>query len=124
MAHDPRTLGANVRRSFLSLPWVLGSNLWCEPLARILQARVAGGAFVPDQWVASARFLPNGVAIYLFAEWPMAVQEQSIPVVDYYEGQGKVKRISAVPPPDEVFLKVQQVLDGLQVTSLIWLRII
>lgn len=48
---------------------------------------------------------------------PLAVQEQSIPVVDYYEEKGKVKRISAVPPPDEVFLKVEQILDGLQVTS-------
>ena len=38
-------------------------------------------------------------------------------MVDYYEEQGKVKKISAVPPPDEVFLEVQQVLEGLQVTS-------
>ncbi|KAK9861229.1 hypothetical protein WJX84_010464 [Apatococcus fuscideae] len=41
-------------------------------------------------------------------------QEQSIPVVDYYEERGKVKKISAVPPPEEVFLEVQQVLEGLQ----------
>lgn len=51
-------------------------------------------------------------------QWPMFAQEQSVPVVDYYEEQGKVKRISAVPPPDEVFLEVQKVLDALQVTPL------
>ena len=51
---NPRTLGANAVRTFLSLPWVLGSNLWCEPLATILRGPVSLGAFVPDQWVGSA----------------------------------------------------------------------
>ena len=36
-------------------------------------------------------------------------------MVEYYEEQGKVKRISAVPPPDEVFLEVEKALDGLKV---------
>ncbi len=44
------------------------------------------------------------------------LQEQSLPVVEHYEAQGKVKRISAVPAPDEVFVEVERALDALQVT--------
>ena len=43
------------------------------------------------------------------------LQDQSIPVVEHYEAQGKAKRISAVPPPDEVFLEVEKALDMLKV---------
>lgn len=38
--------------------------------------------------------------------------EQSLPVVDHYEKQGKAYKISATQTPDEVFVEVQKVLDG------------
>jgi hypothetical protein len=37
--------------------------------------------------------------------------EQSLPVIDHYEQQGKVFKISAVPTPDQVFVEVQKALD-------------
>jgi adenylate kinase/UMP-CMP kinase len=37
--------------------------------------------------------------------------ESSLPVVGHYEAQGKAHKISAIQPPDEVFLEVQKVLD-------------
>ena len=37
--------------------------------------------------------------------------ECSLPVVEHYEGSGKAVRISAVPPPDEVFLEVDRALS-------------
>eukprot|EP00877_Chromochloris_zofingiensis_P005325 jgi/Chrzof1/14794/Cz09g16130.t1 len=40
--------------------------------------------------------------------------DQSMPVIEHYEHQGKAHRISAVPPPEEVFKTVQQVLEGKQ----------
>ncbi|KAK9811876.1 hypothetical protein WJX72_011611 [[Myrmecia] bisecta] len=41
-------------------------------------------------------------------------QEMSLPVIEHYEKLGKVHRLSAVPPPDQVFAEVQRVLDELQ----------
>jgi hypothetical protein len=38
--------------------------------------------------------------------------EQSLPVIDHYEQQGKVFKISAVPTPDQVFVEVQNALDS------------
>jgi hypothetical protein len=38
--------------------------------------------------------------------------EQSLPVIDHYEQQGKVFKISAVPTPDQVFVEVQKALDA------------
>ena len=37
--------------------------------------------------------------------------EESMPVVDKYSAQGKAHKISAVPPPDQVFLEVEKVLQ-------------
>ena len=37
--------------------------------------------------------------------------EQSLPVMDHYEQQAKVFKISAVPTPDQVFVEVQKALD-------------
>jgi UMP-CMP kinase len=34
--------------------------------------------------------------------------ETSMPVVDYYDKQGKVVKISAVPPPEEVYEEVKR----------------
>ena len=34
-----------------------------------------------------------------------------MPVVDKYASQGKAHKISAVPPPEEVFLEVEKVLE-------------
>ncbi len=39
--------------------------------------------------------------------------EQSLPVIDHYEGLGKAHKISATRTPDEVFGEVQKVLDDL-----------
>ena len=38
--------------------------------------------------------------------------EQSLPVIDHYEQQAKVFKISAVPTPDQVFVEVQKALDA------------
>lgn len=38
--------------------------------------------------------------------------ETSMPVVDYFEGQGKVVRISSVPPREEVYEEVKKGLEG------------
>jgi len=35
-------------------------------------------------------------------------REQSMPVVEIFEKEGRVKRISALPPPDEVFSGVRE----------------
>ena len=37
---------------------------------------------------------------------------QSLPVVEHYEKQGKCVKISSVPPPDEVYVHVAAVFDG------------
>ena len=37
--------------------------------------------------------------------------EESMPVVDKYAAQGKAHKISAVPPPEEVFLEVEKILS-------------
>jgi len=37
--------------------------------------------------------------------------EESMPVVEKYASQGKAHKISAVPPPEEVFLEVEKVLQ-------------
>jgi hypothetical protein len=37
--------------------------------------------------------------------------EQSLPVKDFYAGKGLAHVLSAVPPPDEVFVNVAKVLD-------------
>ena len=37
---------------------------------------------------------------------------QSLPVVDYFEAQGKVFRVSSVPPPDAVYREVQAIFGG------------
>ena len=37
--------------------------------------------------------------------------EESMPVVDKYAAQGKAHKISAVPPPEEVFLEVEKILQ-------------
>ena len=34
-----------------------------------------------------------------------------MPVVDKYTSEGKAHKISAVPPPEEVFLEVEKVLE-------------
>lgn len=39
--------------------------------------------------------------------------ECSLPVVEHYERSGKAVRVSAVPPPDEVFAEVDRALSGL-----------
>jgi adenylate kinase family enzyme len=38
--------------------------------------------------------------------------EQSLPVIEHYEKQGKAHKISAVPAPEEVFERVQEALEG------------
>lgn len=38
--------------------------------------------------------------------------ETSMPVVYYFESEGKVVKLSAVPPPDEVYQKVRAELEG------------
>ena len=38
--------------------------------------------------------------------------ESSLPVIEYYEGFDKVAKISAVPPPDEVYASVRDVLES------------
>ena len=38
--------------------------------------------------------------------------EQSLPVIDHYEGLGKAHKVSATRPPDEVFAEVQKVLEA------------
>jgi adenylate kinase len=38
--------------------------------------------------------------------------DQSLPVIEHYEKQGKVFRISAVPTPDQVFVEVQKAVEG------------
>lgn len=40
-------------------------------------------------------------------------QEESLPVVERYEAEGKAKRISAVPAPEVVFEEVVKVVDPL-----------
>ena len=37
--------------------------------------------------------------------------EESMPVVEKYASQGKAHKISAVPPPEEVFLEVERLLQ-------------
>ncbi|CAL5229717.1 g13093 [Coccomyxa viridis] len=37
----------------------------------------------------------------------------SMPVVEYYERKRKLAKISAVPPPDEVFVEVEKAMDSL-----------
>ena len=39
--------------------------------------------------------------------------EESMPVVDKFASEGKAHKISAVPPPEEVFLEVEKVLEPL-----------
>ena len=34
--------------------------------------------------------------------------DSSMPVINHYEGKGKVRRFDATPPPEEVFKKVRQ----------------
>lgn len=45
--------------------------------------------------------------------WKRRFLECSLPVVEKYEHAGKAVRISAVPPPDEVFLEVDRALSRL-----------
>lgn len=56
---DGQSKGADVIRSFLSLPWVICSNLGCKPLVNLLPGQVLWGSFVPNELnelVASAWF--------------------------------------------------------------------
>ena len=37
---------------------------------------------------------------------------QSLPVVEHYEGQGRVRRVSSVPPPDDVYVEVKAIVEA------------
>jgi hypothetical protein len=43
--------------------------------------------------------------------------EQSLPVIDHYEAQGKAHRISATRSPDEVFECVQSAVEAVQAAA-------
>eukprot|EP00475_Leptophrys_vorax_P033251 TRINITY_DN5201_c0_g1_i1.p1 TRINITY_DN5201_c0_g1~~TRINITY_DN5201_c0_g1_i1.p1 ORF type:complete len:586 (+),score=191.44 TRINITY_DN5201_c0_g1_i1:1510-3267(+) len=39
-------------------------------------------------------------------------QEQSMPIIQYYDRQGLVRRVSAIPPPEEVFEEVKRIFNA------------